>query len=134
MKKAQIFVNAVLGFALLLFMVPEVSANWEEMEIVKYRFGIDTTPRHQSRAEPEYNSINNEFMAVWSTAGVLRDDCDPGDMYECTTNFVSIDGRRISPDGELLGNPIELSPPDERIKNRPSLAHNIFTNETVMEK
>ena len=130
MEKKKIFKYAGFCFMLLFLMVPEVGAGWEDMEVLKYNFDISATPRNEGwGASIVFNPIEGEFMTVWHTAGPLRDDCEPGDDHECTGRFNSIDSQRISPDGELLGNPIELSPPDERVKNRPSLAHNIFTNE-----
>jgi hypothetical protein len=111
-----------------LITVPAAHAGWEDMEVLKYYFEIDTTPRHQSRAEPDYNALDNEFIGFWSTQGMIRDDCEEGDDYECTHNFKSVDGRRISPDGEILGE-IQLFPPDEIELNGPDFAHNIFTNE-----
>ncbi|MEE8382263.1 MAG: hypothetical protein V3R78_10375, partial [Thermodesulfobacteriota bacterium] len=132
MKKKKVFKYAGFCFMLLLLMVPKVSAGWEDMEVLKYYFEIDTGPRYQWPPSIAYNPIDNEFIGFWRTEGKIRDDCEEGDDYECTHNFHSIDGRRISPDGELLGDPIQLVPPDENEKNRPSLAHNIFTNEYLI--
>ncbi|MCK5187233.1 MAG: carboxypeptidase regulatory-like domain-containing protein, partial [Deltaproteobacteria bacterium] len=129
MEKKKIVLYVSLCFTLLLLIVPEVSAGWEDMEVLNYYFGIDTTPRHQSRQEPEYNPINNEFMGFWSTKGILREDCAEGDDDECNNNFESIDGRRISPDGEILGEIQLFSPDDEIVVNGPDFAHNMFTNE-----
>ncbi|MEE8321055.1 MAG: hypothetical protein V3R68_04345, partial [Gammaproteobacteria bacterium] len=67
-------------------------------------------------------------MAIYHTEGILRDDCDPGDDYECTHQYHSMDGRRVSTDGEVLGE-IELFSPTEDGMNGADLAHNMFTNE-----
>ncbi|MEE8381606.1 MAG: hypothetical protein V3R78_07010, partial [Thermodesulfobacteriota bacterium] len=99
---------------------------------MKYNFDISTGPRYESNVEVEYNPIENEFIGLWATNGPLRDDCGPGDMYECTNSFKSIDGRRISPDGEILGDPIQLSPPELGEKHGPRFAHNIFTNQYML--
>jgi hypothetical protein len=126
MKKMFWYVG--LCFMVSLFVVSGVNAGWEDMEVLKYYFEIDSTPRHQSRAEPDYNALDNEFIGFWSTQGMLRDDCEEGDDYDCTHNFKSVDGRRISADGEIVGE-IQLFAPDEVDLNGPDLAHNTFTNE-----
>ncbi len=132
MKKKEIFSYAAFCLTLLLLMVPNVSAGWEDMEVLKYIFDIDAAPRYQQYPVVKYNSIDNEFMCLYSVTGPLRDNCDPGDEDECTTEFMSLDGRRVSPDGEILGNPIQLSPPEPMHKMAPSFAHNIFTNEYML--
>ena len=68
MKRKKIFCYLVLGFV-LLFMVPDVSAGWEEMQVLKHRFAIDDGPRHQKYVRVVYNPIDNEFMSVWLRAG-----------------------------------------------------------------
>ena len=132
MKKKKIFKYAGFCFALLLLMVPEVSAQWEEMEILNYYFSIDTGPRHQWYPKVAHNPINNEFMVVWRTSGKLRDDCEPGDEYECSHSFMSLNARRISPDGQLLADPIELLPPEVGEKLLPVIAHNDLANEYML--
>jgi len=115
-----------------LYGIPS-AAGWDDgMEIIVQDFAIENTPRHQWHPYVEYNSIDNEFIGVWRTSGKLRDDCEPGDEYECTTSFHTINGRRISPDGELLGDSFQLSPPEPGWKQVPRLAHNIFTNEYLV--
>ena len=132
MKKRGILRYAVFCFIVLLFMVPEVSAGWEDYEVMKYNFDIDATPRHQWYPHVVYNPVDNEFMGAWRTEGILRDDCDPGDEYECSNNFYAINGRRISPDGELLGDLIYFSPLELGFKMMARLAHNPFTNEYIV--
>ena len=133
MKKKIIFKYAVFCFTLLLFMVPEVSANWEDYEVLKQNFEIESTPpRNQWFPWVEYNSTDDEFMVLWRSSGPLRDDCDPGDEYECTADFHSIDGRRVSTDGVPLGGSIQIAPPDEGYKNGPRFAYNMFTNEYMV--
>ena len=132
MKKKKIFKYAGFCFALLLLMVPEVSAQWEEMEVLNYYFSIDTGPRHQWYSKVAHNPINNEFMVVWRTSGKLRDDCEPGDDYECSHSFMSLNARRISPDGQLLADPIELLPPEVGEKLLPVIAHNDLANEYML--
>jgi formylglycine-generating enzyme required for sulfatase activity len=130
MKKKEFLLYTAFCLIFLLPMATDVSAGWEDMEVLNYYFGIDTTPRHQSRAEPEYNPNNNEFIGFWSTQGILRDDCEEDDDDECNNNFESVDGRRISPDGESIGNLIQLFPSDDEIvMDGPDFAHNMFTNE-----
>jgi len=131
MKKREIFWYGALCVTLLLLMDTDVSGvGWEDMEVLKYDFEIATSPpRNQWYPEVEYNSIDNEFMVLWRSDGPIREDCDPGDEYECTGNFHSIDGQRVSTDGELLGDPIQLISPNEGYKNGARFAHNMFTNE-----
>jgi hypothetical protein len=71
-------------------------------------------------------------MGVWRTDGVLRIDCEPGDDHECINSFAGITGRRISPDGELLGDVLQWSPPELGFKMIPRLAHNTSTNEYLV--
>ena len=133
MKKKKIFKYAALCFTLLFLMVPDICVGDDGMEILNYYFEIDTGPRHQWYPKlAENNPINNEFMSIWRTSGKLRDDCEPGDMYECTNSFKSINARRISPDGELLADPIELIPPEVGSKSHPGIVYNISTNEYML--
>ena len=133
METKKFFLYVSLCFTLLLFLVPEVGAGWEEMEILKYNFDIDAAPRYQQYPVVTYNSIDNEFMCLYSVTGPLRDDCELGDEHECTADFMSIESQRVSPDGEILGDPIQLSPPEPRFKFAPSrFGHNTFTNEYMV--
>jgi len=130
MKKKKIFKYVGFCCMLLLLMVHEVGAGWEEMEVLKYDFEISSNPlRNQWYPWLEYNSIDDEFMLLWHASGPLRDDCDLGDEYECTADLQTIEGRRVSTDGELLGELFLLTPPDEGNKNAPRFAYNMFTNE-----
>jgi hypothetical protein len=128
MKKKKILGYAAFCFAVFFLMLPDIFAGQEDWEVLNYYFGVDTTPRHQRRAEPVYNPVDNEFVALWHTEGILRDDCDPSDEYECTHEYHSIDGRRISPDGEIVGE-IQLFSPVEDGMNGGAIAHNMYTNE-----
>jgi hypothetical protein len=120
---------AVLGIALFLCISP-VSARWDQMEVLKRDFDISTNPpRDQWYAEVEYNSIDNEFMVIWRSSGPIREDCEPGDEDECTGNFHSMEGQRVSPDGTFPGEMIQLIPPDLGYKNGARFAHNMYTNE-----
>jgi len=128
MKKMFWYVG--LCFMVSLLVVPSVNAGWEDMEVLKYDFVIDSNePRHQWYPWIAYNSVDDEFMLLWHTSGPLRNDCDPGDDYECTGAFHSTDGRRVSTDGGLLGELIQLAGPDEGYINGSRLAYNKFTNE-----
>jgi len=131
-KKRKIYWYIAFCFTLLFFMVPDVGAGWEEMEVLKDNFDIDTTPRQQWYPHVVYNPIENEFMGVWRTDGVLRIDCDPDDQYECINNFAEINGRRISPEGELLGDLLQWSPAELGFKMIPRIDHNVFTNEYIV--
>jgi len=130
MKKREIFWYGVLCVTLLFLMGADASgAGWEDFEVIKYNFDISTGPRHESNAEVVYNPVKGEFLLLWHTSGPLRDDCDPGDEAECTGNFNSLDAQWISQDGELSGDPVQLSPPVESDKHTPKVAYNIFANE-----
>lgn len=121
---------ALLGCALLLSMASPAGARWNQMEVLKYDFEIATNPpRDQWYAEVEYNSIDNEFMVIWRSSGPIREDCEPGDEDECTGMFHSMDAQRVSPDGTLLNEMIQLIPPDVGYKNGARFAHNMYTNE-----
>jgi len=99
MKKKEILRYVVFCFTLLLFVVPNICVGWE---ITNYYFPLDDSPRNQYYPWVTYNPIDNEFMGAWRTSGRLKDTCDPGDEYDCTHSFHTIDGRRASPDGDLL--------------------------------
>ncbi|MBW1823511.1 MAG: hypothetical protein JRI87_02955, partial [Deltaproteobacteria bacterium] len=80
--------------------------------------------------------VDDEFAVVWRSAGKLRDDCEDPEGYECTNIFHSIDARRVSPDGEILGE-ITISPaegPRENVawKSSPRISHHSFSNEHMV--
>jgi hypothetical protein len=118
---------------IIVLLAPPLRAGWKNMKVLKYSFDISATPRYEWYPYTEYNSIENEFMTVWRTSGMLRLDCDPGDDDECTNSFQSIHGQRVSPDGVLLGPALEWSPPEVGHKQVPRLAYNEFTNEYMLE-
>jgi len=132
MKKKEIFRCVVFCLTLLLLIAPDVCLGEEGMEILNYYFGVDTGPRQQWYPHVEYNPIENEFMGVWRTDGVLRIDCDPDDQYECINSFAEINGRRISSEGELLGDLFQWSPAELGFKMIPRISHNEFTNEYLL--
>ncbi len=133
MKKRWIFKYVGFWFMVLLLMVPSVCTGYEEgMYILKAGYDLDLTRRHQWFPTILYNHIDDEFIVTWRTSGKLRDDCGVGDDYECTTSFQTIDARRISPDGELLGDLIQWSPPEPGWKQTPRIAHNFYKNEYVV--
>ena len=134
MKEKEIFRYVVVCFTVFVLMVPPICSA-ADME-VSPRIVISEQLRHEWAPWPAYNSVDDEFFVTWRTSGILRDDCDPGDEYECTKSFQSIDGARISPDGEILGE-IVISPPegpDENVswKMFPRLDHNKFRNEYLV--
>jgi hypothetical protein len=130
MKKMFWYVG--LCFMVSLFVVPHVSAGWQDMEVLKYTFDIDVGSRNQWYPWVEYNQIDNEFMVVYRTSGPLRDDCEPGDEYDCLPDLQSIDARRVSPDGVVLGDPLLWSPPEPGHKHAPKIAHNNIINEYMI--
>jgi len=107
-------------------------------EVLDTGFSISTTRRHEwNPYSMYYNPIDNDFFVSWRTSGKLRDDCDPGDNYECTYSFNSVHAAKISPEGEILTE-ITISPPEGgpvdnvSFKELPRHAHNIFTNEYMI--
>ena len=132
MKTKEIFRFAVFCFTLLFLVVPNAGAGWEDMEILEYSFDIGATPRSQWYPYTEYNPIDNEFMVVWRTSGILRADCEPDDMYDCTNSFQTIDGQRVSPDAVLLGDPLQWSPAELGHKQVARIAYNVFNNEYML--
>lgn len=134
MKKRTVLCSAGLCFMLItVLLTAPVTAGWEDMEIINYNFDISATPRYEWYPYTAYNSIDNEFMTVWRTSGMLRIDCEPADDYECTNSFQSIHGQRVSPDGVLRGAPLEWSPAEVGHKQVPRLAYNEFRNEYMLE-
>lgn len=113
----------------LLFILFPSIASGVSMEILKESFDISATPRQEWYPSISYNSEDDEFMLLWHTSGKLRNDCVPGDEYECTTDFHTVDGQRVSTDGELLGEPFQLSPPELGWKTLPKSAYNSYKNE-----
>jgi len=95
------------------------------MEVLKDDFTISSTSRHEQIPAIEYNPLNNDFILLWHTSGPTS-DCAGPDLW-------SIDGQRVSSEGELLGDPINISPTEEDSPNiYAKLAHNIFTNQYLV--
>lgn len=132
MKTRIFFQEAIYCFLLFFLIVPELSAGWKKMEVLEYSFDIDGTPRYQQYPVVKYNDIDNDFMCLYSVTGPARDDCTPGDEDECTEDYMSLDGQRVSSTGKPMGNSFLLSPPKATFKMAPSFAHNIFTNEYML--
>jgi len=134
MKQKNVFCNTVFCVMLIIVLLaPPVRAGWEDMEVLKYNFDISASQRYEWYPYTEYNSIENDFMVVWRRSGMLRVDCAPGDEYECTNSFQSIHGQRVSPEGMLLGDTLQWSPPEVGHKQVPRLAYNEFSNEYMLE-
>ncbi len=131
MKKKEILQYAGLCFTFFLLMAPNLCSG-SDMEVLAPNLALSTIPRHEGNADMAYNPVHNEFMVVFRTTGPLSDDCDPGDDYECTNDFNSLDGLRISPDGEIVGDPLQLSPPEVMDKGGIEIVRNTFTNEFML--
>ena len=127
-RKRVFFQCAVLIPLLAAVVVPSISTAGG-MEVLKYSFDISATPRQEWYPSISYNPTDNEFLLLYHTSGKLRNDCAPDDDYECTTDFHTVDGRRVSTDGELLGEPFQLSPPELGWKTLPKSAYNPAKNE-----
>ncbi|MBW1853360.1 MAG: hypothetical protein JRJ00_01560 [Deltaproteobacteria bacterium] len=136
MKKKKILKCTLFCFTVVFLMVPQIcSADSRDYQVIKSIVAIDTSPRHTWKPYGTYNSVDDEFFVVWRTAGKLRNDCDPDDMYECENSFQSIDAARISPDGKVIN--ITISPPESPkegvgSKSMPRPAHNPFRNEYMV--
>ena len=117
------FFSCLLTLSAVWFLfTPHFCEGRQQMEVLKYYFGIDTTPRQQWYPHVVYNPVENDFMGVWRTDGVLRVDCEPDDTYECINSFAEITGRRISSEGELLGDLLQWSPPELGFKMIPRIS------------
>ena len=130
-KKGVFFQCAVLLPLLAAVIAPNISSG-APMEILEYSFDISATPRQEWYPSISYNPTDNEFMFLWHASGKLRNDCDPGDDYDCTTDFHTIHGQRVSTDGELLGDPFRLSPPELGWKTLPKSVYNPVKNEYAL--
>lgn len=127
MNTKRIFGYALFCFLLFtlmgLFMIAGCKNNVCGMKILA-RLDISTTPRHEWYPSISYNSIDNEFMVLWRTSG-KQEESD-------TESFHSIDGQRVSPEGNLLGTSIQLSLPELGFKTLPKAAHNTYNNEYMV--
>jgi len=123
MKKMKVFCYAGVCFMLIVFLASPARAGWDNMEVLEYNFDISATQRYEWYPYTDYNSMENEFMVVWRTSGMLRIDCGSGDDYECKNSFQSIHGQRVSPEGVLLGEPIFLECPFSYIRKGLSLCN-----------
>jgi hypothetical protein len=100
------------------------------MKIIK-KIDISVTPRNEGFPSVAYNSVDKEFLVVWGTAGKLR-ACNNRFDPECG-NWLSIDVRRVSPDGELLSDVIQIDPLEEcGQKTLPRAAYNSLRNEYMV--
>ena len=132
MRKKGIMRCTAFCFLLLVFTIPNVSAGWEEMEIIKYNFDVDAGPRSQWYPWTVNNPVDNEFMVSWRTSGRLRDNCEEGDEYECSNSFQTIEGQRVSIDGVLLGDQHRWSEPNIGWKQTARIEHNYLANEYLL--
>jgi len=133
MDKKEILRYARFCLIVFLCALPSLATGWEDgMEILVSDIGIDDTPRHQWYPDVRYNPVLNEYMVAYRTTGPLRDDCDSDDDYECTNNFESLDGRRVTPNGKIVGNHPQWSPPEVIQKGGAKIARNVFTNEYML--
>ena len=127
MKKKE-FLNSV-RFSIILFSVifcaifSGCDNKIDEMTIIA-KLDISSTPRHEWYPSISYNPIDKEFLVLWRTSGKLSESD--------TESYHSIDGQQISPKGELLGDPIQISPHELQFKTLPKAAHNSFTNEYMV--
>ena len=128
MKKNNILQCAVLCFILLFLTVPYIYAE-PKMELLATGIPIGTSQRHEWHPWVEYNSFDKEFMVLWNTSGSLDGTG--------TISYHSVDTQRVSIYGKLLGDKIEISPPeglDEEVtwKSMPKLSYNRLRNEYMI--
>jgi hypothetical protein len=111
-------------FFILSFLILLTTSSASEMGDISIDIEIATTPLHEWMPSITYNPVDNEFLVLWHTTGVREVGGER--MY-------SVHAQRISPNGELLGepfSPIESYGPERRIL--PRAAHNPFTNQYMV--
>jgi hypothetical protein len=127
MDKKKIFDLAICCFLVFglagFFMSVGCRNNIYGMKIIA-QLDISTTPRHEWYPSITHNSSDNEFIVLWRTSGKLKESD--------TESFHSIDGQRVSPEGNLLGAAIQLSLPETGFKTLPRAAHNRYNNEYMV--
>jgi len=136
MKNKGTFRYVVFFFTAFFLMMTDICPA-QEYEVLHSGVSIGTTQRHEWHPWVEYNSVDDEFLVIWRSSGKLRDDCEPGDEYECSYSFQGIMGQRISPKGDLLGATIIISPeegPNDNVswKSMPRHAYNPLRNEYII--
>ena len=109
MRAKKLFWYLVCSIALCLVHEMSIQSAYS-MEVLT-NIDIGATARNEGFPSISYNSVDKEFMVLWHTSGKLRDCNNPFDQ-ECSASWHSIDGQRISPEGELLDDPIQLSQPE----------------------
>jgi hypothetical protein len=127
MKKKKILRYAEsksILFAIISFVICSGCNNLTDNMTIIANIDISTTPRHEWYPSISYNPIDKEFLVLWRTSGRL--------VESDTESYHSIDGQKVSPQGELLGDQIQISPPELGFKTLPKAAHNIFTNEYMV--
>ena len=129
----------MLCFTLFFLMAHEIcsAGEYKGYKLMATNIPIGTTQRHEWHPWVEYNSADDEFMVIWNTSGKIREDCVPGDDYECSYSFHDVIGQRVSPKGNLLGGQITISPvegPNENVswKSMARHAYNPFMNEYMV--
>ena len=133
MKKNSSFMYGALAFLLLFLTVPAICADFDDMEILGTKnFPINTDFRQQWYPHPQYNSIDNEFLVAYRSDGKLTEDCVDSDEPECADSYHSIDGQRISNDGDLIGSPLQWHEPQLGAKHVARLAYNEFNNDYLL--
>jgi len=140
MMKSKIYLK-IGAYCMLVFflMVPE--AYPDEMQVLATGIPIAISQRHEWHPWVAYNSVDDEFMVLWNTSGSL----DGSDSGTTAISYHSLDAQRVSTDGDLIGDKIEISPPEGLItenpydpvrnitwKSMPKLAYNKFRNEYMI--
>jgi hypothetical protein len=122
MKKKGVFKCVAFCFIMLSLMLPEpcLGGSMGDFDV---DLAICTTERHQGLPNLTYNPVDGEFMVLWRTSGRVE---------EGGPNMYSIDGQRISPEGDLLGDPISLLAPWEGYSFWPKPTHNPSRNEYLV--
>lgn len=120
MEKKKI--SLIGSLATLFFLLASHICLGGDYEIINDNFPIATTSRHEMIPDSAYNPVNNDFMILWHTNGPFG-ECDGPNMW-------SIDGQRVSPNGERLGDTFSLEGPTVDTPNiYAKLSHNMFTNQ-----
>jgi hypothetical protein len=123
MQKKGILMCVAFCFALSLLMIPKVCSAGE-MGDFDVDVAIGTTwPRHEWMPGMAYNPVENDFVVLWHTSGPFEEG---GEVV------YSLDGQRVSSDGDLVGGPIPVVPPFGGYCSLPRPVHNVFLNEYMV--
>jgi hypothetical protein len=118
------YILTVAVFSVILLTLASNKCLAEGMIDLYSDIDISSTTLHEWMPNPEYNSIDNEFLVLWHSTGVREEGGE---------NMYSLHAQRVSSNGKLLGEP--LSPvPDAGTERRltPRAVYNPFKNQYMV--